>query len=91
MGGTGTYGIELGVEYLVSSWEIAENDHLEGESLKVIPSVDEGYAVHGDELSLQSQLATRSATSTDQVSEAELKLGLLAYPVLQAADILLYK
>ena len=41
--------------------------------------------------SYQSQLATRSSSSVDSVSEADLKLGLLAYPVLQAADILLYK
>jgi tryptophanyl-tRNA synthetase len=39
----------------------------------------------------QNQLATKSATSIDDISEADLRLGLLAYPVLQAADILLYK
>ena len=44
-----------------------------------------------DPSSYQSQLATRSSSSVDSVSEADLKLGLLAYPVLQAADILLYK
>ena len=45
-----------------------------------------------DELtSVQSQLATRSQASVDQVSEMDLKLGLLAYPTLQAADIMLYK
>ena len=39
----------------------------------------------------QSQMATRNASSMEQVSEADLKLGLLAYPVLQTADIMLYK
>lgn len=33
----------------------------------------------------------RNANSEDEVSDADLKLGLLAYPVLQAADIALYK
>ena len=39
----------------------------------------------------QSQLATLSSSSVDDISESDLKLGLLAYPVLQAADIMLYK
>lgn len=40
----------------------------------------------------KSRLAvSRNANSEDEVSESDLKLGLLAYPVLQAADIMLYK
>lgn len=40
----------------------------------------------------QSKLATlRNANSEDEVDESMLMLGLMAYPVLQAADILLYK
>lgn len=40
----------------------------------------------------QSKLATlRNANSEDEVDESMLQLGLLAYPVLQAADVLLYK
>lgn len=40
----------------------------------------------------QSKLATlRNANSQDEVDESLLQLGLLAYPVLQTADILLYK
>lgn len=40
----------------------------------------------------QSKLATlRNANSEDEVDDSMLQLGLLAYPVLQAADILLYK
>lgn len=40
----------------------------------------------------QSKLATlRNANSEEEVDESLLQLGLLAYPVLQAADILLYK
>ncbi|TKA54986.1 hypothetical protein B0A53_02459 [Rhodotorula sp. CCFEE 5036] len=39
-----------------------------------------------------SKLATlRNANSEDEVDESMLMLGLMAYPVLQAADILLYK
>lgn len=34
---------------------------------------------------------SKNANSEDEVSEADLRLGLLAYPVLQAADVLLYK
>lgn len=42
--------------------------------------------------STQSKLATlRNANSEDEVDESMLMLGLMAYPVLQAADILLYK
>lgn len=40
----------------------------------------------------QSKLATlRNANSEDEVDDSMLQLGLMAYPVLQAADILLYK
>ncbi|GAA6026848.1 hypothetical protein JCM8097_005904 [Rhodosporidiobolus ruineniae] len=40
----------------------------------------------------KSKLATlRNANSEDEVDDSMLQLGLLAYPVLQAADILLYK
>lgn len=40
----------------------------------------------------QSRLATmRNANSEDEVDESMLHLGLFAYPVLQAADVLLYK
>ncbi|KAL1408506.1 Tryptophan--tRNA ligase, mitochondrial [Vanrija albida] len=40
----------------------------------------------------KSKIATaRNANSEDEVSEEDLRLGLLSYPVLQAADILLYK
>ncbi|GAA6001101.1 hypothetical protein JCM10207_007413 [Rhodosporidiobolus poonsookiae] len=40
----------------------------------------------------KSKLATiRNAASEDEVDDSMLQLGLLAYPVLQAADILLYK
>ncbi|GAA6064642.1 hypothetical protein JCM10212_004484 [Sporobolomyces blumeae] len=42
--------------------------------------------------SWKSKLATlRNANSEDEVDDSLLQLGLLAYPVLQAADILLYK
>ncbi|GAA5970072.1 hypothetical protein JCM11641_000255 [Rhodosporidiobolus odoratus] len=42
--------------------------------------------------SWKSKLATlRNANSEDEVDDSMLQLGLLAYPVLQAADILLYK
>lgn len=34
---------------------------------------------------------SRNANSEDEVSEADLRLGLLSYPVLQAADVMLYK
>ena len=41
---------------------------------------------------LQGKLAQlRNANSEDEVDESLLQLGLLAYPVLQAADVLLYK
>jgi len=41
---------------------------------------------------MQSKLAvSRNAADETAISEADLKLGLLAYPVLQAADIALYK
>jgi tryptophanyl-tRNA synthetase len=33
----------------------------------------------------------RQAGSEDQIDDSLLQLGLFAYPVLQAADILLYK
>jgi tryptophanyl-tRNA synthetase len=36
-------------------------------------------------------VVSRNANSEEEISEGDLKLGLLAYPVLQAADILLYK
>ncbi|GAA5860604.1 hypothetical protein JCM3774_006223 [Rhodotorula dairenensis] len=40
----------------------------------------------------KSKLATlRNANSEDEVDDSMLMLGLMAYPVLQAADILLYK
>ncbi|EJD48644.1 tryptophanyl-tRNA synthetase [Auricularia subglabra TFB-10046 SS5] len=40
----------------------------------------------------KAKLATvKNATSLDDVDESELCLGLFAYPVLQAADVLLYK
>jgi tryptophanyl-tRNA synthetase len=40
----------------------------------------------------QSKIAAfKNASSEDHVSESDLQLGLLAYPVLQAADILIYK
>ncbi|GAA5941898.1 tryptophan--tRNA ligase MSW1 [Sporobolomyces koalae] len=42
--------------------------------------------------SWKSKLATlRNANSEDEVDDSLLQLGLLAYPVLQTADILLYK
>ncbi|GAA5907966.1 hypothetical protein JCM5296_000773 [Sporobolomyces johnsonii] len=42
--------------------------------------------------SWKSKLVTlRNANSEDEVDDSLLQLGLLAYPVLQAADILLYK
>ncbi|KAK4705714.1 tryptophanyl-tRNA synthetase, partial [Phenoliferia sp. Uapishka_3] len=42
--------------------------------------------------SWKSKLATiRNANSVDEVDDSMLQLGLLAYPVLQAADVLLYK
>jgi tryptophanyl-tRNA synthetase len=41
---------------------------------------------------LQSKLATaRNVQSTEEVDDTHLTLGLFAYPVLQAADILLYR
>ncbi|CAE6519537.1 unnamed protein product [Rhizoctonia solani] len=40
----------------------------------------------------KSKLAiSRNANSTDEIDESHLNLGLFAYPVLQAADILLYR
>ncbi|GAA5916779.1 hypothetical protein JCM8208_004041 [Rhodotorula glutinis] len=40
----------------------------------------------------KSKLATiRNANSEDEIDDSMLQLGLLAYPVLQAADVLLYK
>ncbi|KZV86861.1 tryptophanyl-tRNA synthetase [Exidia glandulosa HHB12029] len=40
----------------------------------------------------KAKLATvKNATSLDDVDETDLSLGLFAYPVLQAADVLLYK
>jgi tryptophanyl-tRNA synthetase len=36
-------------------------------------------------------VVSRNANSEDEISEGDLKLGLLSYPVLQAADIMLYK
>lgn len=43
-------------------------------------------------LTLQSKLAvSKNAADEESITEADLKLGLLAYPVLQAADIMLYK
>lgn len=39
----------------------------------------------------QSRLATARDGSEESVSDTDLRLGLLAYPVLQAADVLLYK
>lgn len=40
----------------------------------------------------KSKLAlARNANSTDEVDESHLNLGLFAYPVLQAADVLLYR
>lgn len=42
--------------------------------------------------SWKSKLATlRNANSEDEIDDSMLQLGLMAYPVLQAADILLYK
>ncbi|KAL8278420.1 hypothetical protein RQP46_009110 [Phenoliferia psychrophenolica] len=42
--------------------------------------------------SWKSKLATiRNANSEEEVDDSMLQLGLLAYPVLQAADVLLYK
>ncbi|KAK4058653.1 Tryptophan--tRNA ligase, mitochondrial [Microbotryomycetes sp. JL221] len=42
--------------------------------------------------SWKSKLATlRNANSEDEVDDSMLQLGLLAYPVLQAADVLLYE
>ena len=41
---------------------------------------------------MQSKLASlRNANSEDEIDDSLLQLGLLAYPVLQAADVLLYK
>lgn len=41
---------------------------------------------------VQAKLATvKNASSLDDVDESDLSLGLFAYPVLQAADVLLYK
>jgi tryptophanyl-tRNA synthetase len=40
----------------------------------------------------QSKLAvSKNAADETSITEADLKLGLLAYPVLQAADIALYR
>ncbi|ORX34169.1 tryptophanyl-tRNA synthetase [Kockovaella imperatae] len=39
----------------------------------------------------KSQIATRTSSSPDQITDLDLKLGLLAYPTLQSADIMLYK
>ena len=39
----------------------------------------------------QGKLADQKAGREEEVSDSELHLGLFAYPVLQAADILLYK
>jgi tryptophanyl-tRNA synthetase len=36
-------------------------------------------------------MATSKNAHSEVISEADLRLGLLAYPVLQAADIMLYK
>jgi tryptophanyl-tRNA synthetase len=65
----------------MSCFQINGNDKLEGKDRRFTADVDQA----------QNQLATKSATSIDDISEADLRLGLLAYPVLQAADILLYK
>jgi tryptophanyl-tRNA synthetase len=64
-------------------WAITAYDNLEGE-----------HVVFRDtaEADIQSKLAVaRNAADEGSISEADLKLGLLAYPVLQAADIALYK
>lgn len=46
----------------------------------------------GPTLTVQSKLAvSKNAADEGSITEADLKLGLLAYPVLQAADIMLYK
>lgn len=39
----------------------------------------------------QSRIATARDSSKEVISESDLRLGLLAYPVLQAGDIMLYK
>ncbi|EIW72716.1 hypothetical protein TREMEDRAFT_36890 [Tremella mesenterica DSM 1558] len=39
----------------------------------------------------KSKIATKINASEDNVTQSDLRLGLLAYPVLQAADVLLYK
>ena len=40
----------------------------------------------------QSKIATlQNSASEDHVNESQLQLGLFAYPVLQAADILMYQ
>jgi tryptophanyl-tRNA synthetase len=63
-----------------------EDDKLEGELLLLEDTND------ADGLEHQSKLATlRNANSEDEVDDSMLQLGLLAYPVLQAADVLLYK
>lgn len=48
--------------------------------------------INGSQNLIQSKIATaRNVGSTADVDATHLSLGLFAYPVLQAADILLYK
>jgi tryptophanyl-tRNA synthetase len=49
-------------------------------------------SAQGKPADIQSKIAvSRNAADEQSITEADLKLGLLAYPVLQAADIALYR
>lgn len=66
----------------MTSWKVRSLQRAEKEGEALTPRFE----------SLQSKLATlRNANSEDEIDDSMLQLGLLAYPVLQAADILLYK
>jgi tryptophanyl-tRNA synthetase len=50
------------------------------------------FSPHADRAGVQNKLSLADDTNVlDDTAKAKLKLGLFSYPVLQAADVLLYR
>ena len=77
----------LDIDLPHSHWKIKTNDDLEGNPHTLPRPLHRNLTN-----TLKSKIATaRNANSESEVDDSMLNLGLFSYPVLQAADVLVYR
>ncbi|CAG8683268.1 13643_t:CDS:2 [Acaulospora colombiana] len=82
--GSTTFRISVAPELSYHDGKIETDDHLEGSTSSIVSFAQITRGI-------QSKLAIQQDISNFDVDDSNLNLGLFTYPVLQAADVLLYR